>query len=427
MTDTKTNVATNYVVPFITMVILFFFVGFLTVVNQQFQAPLRAALLYQAGDLINTLTVLITFAWFLAYPLTGSTGTRWIDKLGYKKTLIRGLLLLIVGLIIFELAVLQHVYYPFFISFGNSSVPIGYFIFLIGSYVVGAAAAVLQIVINPYLISCSVKGTSGVQRQMIGGSSNSIGTTIAPFFISGIVFGGLALNEININQLIIPFVGLMIVIGLVTIITSRLNLPQIQGTTNEGGAKLEKSIWSFSHLKGGVIAIFFYVGVEVAIGANINLYAESLGGSFAEAAVKMAGLYWGGMLVGRLISSTLNKVSANRQLSLTSLIATVLVILSILLANPWLLVGVGLFHSVMWSSIFTLAIDKLGKYTSKASGTLMIGVIGGSLIPLFQGMMADYMGGDWKWTWVLVVVGELYLLYYGIVGYKVKQSEESDF
>ncbi len=418
----NSNQTSNYTGPFITMIVLFFLVGFLTVVNQQFQGPLKSALLSNAGELINTLTVLITFAWFLAYPLTGNTGAKWVDKYGYKGTLVRALTVMIAGLVIFELAVLQHIYFPCYFSFGSSAIPIGFFIFLIGSYVVGASTAILQVVINPYLVACTVKGTSGVQRQMIGGSCNSIGTTIAPFFVSGIVFGGLALEQISVNQLIIPFIGLVVVIAIVTFVVSKLTLPQIAGTTNESGSKLEKSIWSFSHLKLGVWAIFFYVGVEVSIGANINLFAESLGGTFAEAAAKMAGLYWGGMLVGRLISSTLNKVSANLQLTGASIIAILLVAIAMIFGNPWLLVGVGLFHSVMWSSIFTLAIDKLGKYTSKGSGTLMIGAIGGAILPLLQGISADAMGGNWKWTWIIVIVGEVYIFYYAIAGHKVKST-----
>jgi FHS family L-fucose permease-like MFS transporter len=412
----------SYLVPFITMVILFFLVGFLTVVNQQFQAPLKSVLLSDAGNLKNTLTVLITFVWFMAYPLTSSIGARMVDKQGYKGTLVRGLLTLIAGLGIFELAVLQQLYIPLSISFGDASVPAGFFIFLAGSYVVGTATALLQIVINPYLVACNVSGTSGIQRQMIGGSGNSIGTTIAPYFVSGVIFGGVVLEDIRIGQLIVPFIGLIVVIAVIVFIVNKLSLPQIEGTTNESGEKLEKSIWSFSHLKLGVVAIFFYVGVEVCIGANINLYAQSLGGSYVEAAVKMASLYWGGMLVGRLVSSTLSKVPANIQLSVSASVATLLVLVSLITGNPWLLVVVGLFHSVMWSSIFTLAIDKLGKYTSKASGTLMIGVLGGALLPLMQGMSADAMNGDWTYTWVIVLIGEFYLLYYGLIGYRVKQQ-----
>lgn len=413
---------TSYLVPFITMVILFFLVGFLTVVNQQFQAPLKSVLLNNAGNLKNTLTVLITFVWFIAYPLTSNIGAQMVDKRGYKGTLVRGLLILVAGLGVFMLAVMQQLYISVNITFGEASIPVGFFIFLAGSYVVGTATALLQIVINPYLVACNVSRTSGIQRQMIGGSGNSIGTTIAPYFVSGIIFGGIALENIRIGQLIAPFIGLIAVIVIIVFVINKLPLPRIKGTTNESGEKLEKSIWSFSHLKLGVVAIFFYVGVEVCIGANINLYARSLGESYTEAAVKMASLYWGGMLAGRLMSSTLNRVSANKQLSISASAATLLVLVSLITGNPWLLVVVGLFHSVMWSSIFTLAIDKLGKYTSKASGTLMIGVLGGALLPLLQGMSADAMNGDWTYTWIIVLAGEIYLLYYGLAGYRIRHQ-----
>lgn len=425
MSNTKTAaVAANYVGPFIAMVGLFFIVGFLTVVNQQFQLPLQSAFLSEAGSLKNTLATLITFSWFLAYPLTGGIGAKWVDRFGYKTTLIRALLVLMAGLAVFVVSAWQHSSYPSYVSIAGTLVPVGFFIFLVGSYVVGAAVTILQVVINPYLVACSVKGTSGVQRQMIGGSSNSIGTTIAPYFVAGIIFGGAAASDIKVNDLILPFIGLILTIAVVTFAVSKFQLPNIEGTTNEGGAKLEKSIWSFSHLTLGVIAIFFYVGVEVCVGANIGMYANSLGGSYAEAAALMGTLYWGGMLVGRLISSAFNNLSARIQLIGTSIIATVLLTISIVTANPWFLVFVGLFHSVMWSAIFVLAIDKLGKYTSKGSGALMIGVLGGGVLPLVQGILADSFGGDWSLTWVLVALSELYLLYYALFGSKVKEVGE---
>jgi FHS family L-fucose permease-like MFS transporter len=200
-------------------------------------------------------------------------------------------------------------------------------------------------------------------------------------------------------------------------------LPDIHGTKAAVGEKLGKSVWSFSHLTLGVIAIFFYVGVEVCIGANINLYALSLGGSFAETAALMATLYWGGMLVGRLISSSLSSITPQTQLAVTSIMAAIFTTASMVTNNPWLLVGVGLFHSVMWGAIFTLSVNKLGKYTSVASGVFMIGVLGGAIMPLMQGAMADAVG-DWRMTWTIVIVGELFILYYAVIGSKVKQSAE---
>ena len=410
----------NYLGPFITMVFLFFIVGFLTVVFQQFQKPLESAFLANVGSIKNTLAVMVTFAWFLAYPLTGGLGSKWVDKFGYKKTLGRALIIMIFGLIISS----GSAWMGSKTDVAIGGISIGFFVFLIGSFVVGSAATVMQVVINPYLIASKVKGTSEVQRNIIGGSSNSVGTTIAPYFVSGIIFGGVAIADIKIDQVIIPFLILAATILIVALIVGRLNLPNIEGTTNEGGEKLEKSVWSFSHLKLGVIGIFCYVGIEVAIGANINMYATWLGGSFAAKASLMATLYWGGMLVGRLIGSTLNKISPQTQLTVTTIGATLLVLASIFTGNPWLLVGVGLLHSIMWSGIFTLAIAKLGKYMPKGSGALMIGVIGGAIIPLVQGMMADALRGVWTWTWLIVVVGELYILYYALIGSKVKQSAE---
>lgn len=159
------------------------------------------------------------------------------------------------------------------IHLASAVIPWGYFIFLLGSFVVGSAATVLQVVINPYLTACNVKGTQAVQRLNIGGASNSVGTTVAPFFVTGIVFGGIAMEDVQVAQLQAPFMWLMAVIAIVAVVMSRLSLPDIQGTKAEKGEKLEKSVWSFSHLTLGIIAIFFYVGVEVCVGANIFICA----------------------------------------------------------------------------------------------------------------------------------------------------------
>jgi MFS transporter, FHS family, L-fucose permease len=415
----------NYLGPFITLVFLFFIVGFLTTANGQFQGPLKEAFLSGAGNLKNTFITLISFSWFLAYPLTGGIGSAWVTKYGYKGTLIRALLVMVGGLGIFFFSSLFTVQFPESkVQIASATIPVGYFIFLLGSFVVGSAATILQVVINPYLTACTVKGTQPVQRLNIGGSSNSIGTTVAPFFVTGIVFGGLSMSDVKVSQLMVPFLALMAVIALVAFVMTKLSLPDIQGTKAEAGEKLEKSIWSFSHLTLGVIAVFFYVGAEVAIGANINLYAISLGGSFAAQAAFMATLYWGGMLVGRLISSSLSSISPRIQLGVTTVLATIFIIAAIALNNPWLLVIVGLFHSVMWGSIFTLSVAKLGKYTSIASGVFMIGVVGGALLPLVQGALADVFNGSWRMTWIIVVVCELYMFYYAFSGHKVKQSGE---
>lgn len=431
MTNNQQN-QISYTGPFITMVFLFFIVGFLTVVNQQFQSPLQGALLSNVGGIQNTLAVMVTFAWFLSYPLTGGIGARMVNKHGYKNTMIRALFVVAAGCAIFEASVLLQKYAGdvAVMHVGDYSIPYAYFLFLIGAYVVGAGVTIMQVVINPYLIACKVKGTSDVQRQNIGGSSNSIGTTLAPFFVGGIVFGGASV--VTLDNLIIPFIAFIAVILLVAFIITKLQLPNIANTTAEGGEKLERSVWSFRHLTLGVVAIFIYVGVEVCVGANLIMNAKAeidptLTGDALEKALalvaKMGSLYWGGMLVGRLIGSAISKVPARTQLIVTSIAAAVLVVGAMVSGNMWWLVAVGLFHSVMWPSTFALAVKGLGKYTSAGSGALMIGVLGGGVMPLLQAALADWWGGDWTATWIIVIIGEAYLLYYALLGSRIRKQD----
>ena len=421
METSQQNKQISYVGPFITLVFLFFVVGFLTTANGQFQAPLKTAFLSGVGDLKNTFVTLITFSWFLAYPLTGKVGSNWVTKYGYKGTLIRALFIMILGLGCFFTSSWFTVQFPDVnVQIASAVVPFGYFIFLLGSFVAGASATILQVVINPYLVACSVKGTQPIQRLSIGGASNSIGTTVAPFFVTGVVFGGLSMEDVQVSQLMIPFLVLMFVLVLIVVILFKLSLPDIEGTKTEVGEKLERSVWSFRHLALGVVAIFFYVGVEVCIGNNINLYAIEKGFSGGTPAL-MATLYWGGMLIGRLVASSLSKVPPRVQLTVTTVMATVLTTFAIITNNPWLLVAVGLFHSIMWGAIFTLSVAQLGKYTSIASGVFMIGVVGGAILPLFQGVLADAAGG-WRWTWFIVLVGEIFMFYYAQFGSRIKEK-----
>ncbi len=420
MTNTKTEI--NYIIPFITMVILLSLVGFITVVNQQFQAPMQAAFLKEAGDLKNTLATVITFSFFLAYLVMGGVSAKSLVKNGYRGTLIRGLLILIGAFAVFELSAFQFEQSGgSTITLGAVTIPHAYFIFILGSFVAGTALTFLQSAVNPYLVACDVKGTSGVQRQTIAGAGNSTMTTIAPIFVGSVIFQNQ--TEIQISSLYIPFGVLIAVVAVLAFTLTRLNLPEISSVSSSKEDNLSRSVWSFSHLALGVVALFVYVGVEVAVGANIVMYAKDLGGSFAEKATLMASLYWGGMLVGRLFGSFVSKIPANTQLLFTSVGASLLVLASVFTSNPWLLVGVGLFHSIMWPAIFPLAIEGLGKYTSKASGALMMGVVGGAIFPLLQGVMADTMG-SWEWTWLLVAIGEVYLIYYALVGHKVKQRAD---
>jgi len=414
----------SYLVPFIIMVVLMALVGLITNLNGQFQAPMQAAFLQKSGSLTNALTTLITFAFFLGYLAMGIPSAKCIEKKGYKNTLITGLFGLIAAFGLYELSayVFESVDLVKFQAATDPNVviiPVAYYIFLLAGFVAGSAMTFLQAVLNPYIVACDVKGTTGVTRQSIAGTANSTMATIAPILVASVIFAGKSGLDIALSSLYIPFLVLIVLVGGLIAALSKLHLPAIASAEKKEGEVLEKSVWSFSHLALGVVAIFMYVGVEVCVGNNINLYGQSLGFEPSEAAL-MATIYWGLMLVGRLCGSFLSGISASKQLLITSLGAGILVLGGMVLNNPYLLVGAGLFHSVMWGAIFSLAIDKLGKYTSAGSGALMMGIVGGAILPFAQGILADSLGG-WQFTWIIVLIGEAYLLYYALVGHKVRQ------
>lgn len=424
MATTKDNTVSaslteNYTTAFFTMVLLFFIVGFLTTVNTQFQAPLKEAFLGQMGALKNTFATLITFSWFLAYPVCGGLGAKWVNRYGYRATLVRGLAMMASGLLLFFFSAWSSSTYPeSFIFVGDLALPPAFIVFLMGSFTVGGSATVLQVVINPYLSACNVRGTQSVQRLAIGGSANAIGTTVAPYFVSGIVFGGVAMEAVDAGMLMIPFAALAFVIILMAFAVKSVSLPDISDTRQESNTSGDRSVWSFRHLTLGVVAIFFYVGAEVCIGANITMYAID---SHMDSPALLATIYWGGILVGRLVGSGLSKVSPRTQLTVTTLGAAVLTMLSILLDSAWTLSAVGLCHSIMWGAIFTLAVAGLGRYTTAAAGVFMIGVVGGAILPLAQGICADVLG-NWRPTWWIVVGCEIFMLYYALWGSRIKEN-----
>lgn len=415
--------AANYLTAFVTMVILFFVVGFLTTVNTQFQAPLRQAFLDGMGSLKNTFATLITFSWFLAYPVCGGLGSRWINRYGYRSTLVRGLMMMSGGLMLFFISAWSAVTWPdAFLPLGSLSLPPAFLLFLTGSFTVGGSATVLQVVINPYLSACEVRGTQSVQRLAIGGSANAIGTTVAPYFVSGIVFGGVAVDAVSVDMLMTPFLALVCVMTVIGLGLLRVPLPDISGTRAESNEKLPRSVWSFRHLTLGVTAIFFYVGAEVCIGANITMYAFDL--DYASPAL-VATVYWGGILVGRLVGSTLSTVPPRVQLTVTTVGAAALTVAAIIADSPWLLATVGLCHSIMWGAIFTLAVKGLGRYTTIASGVFMTGVVGGAVLPLLQGVCADAIG-SWRGTWWLVAACEMFMLYYAVAGSRIRPGDSDN-
>lgn len=404
--------------PFLLLTFIYFIVGFLTTVNGQCQGPLKIAFLSQVTDTKNSLATLISFAFFLGYLLNSSKTGRMLDKIGYKQTLVRSMVVMVFGLAFYLASALIAEYWGGKgMHIGSDFVPFGYFVFLFGSYLVGTSAAMLQVVINPYVAAYPLPGTQPVQRMNFTCAINSIGTTVAPFFVTGVMFAGVSLDSVSADQLTIPFFVMTLVIALTTWSTSKAKLPDIEGT-RETDSKPKRSIWSFRHLKYGVFTIFCYVGTEVGIGNNMNLHAMDLATQgVAVSPALLATLYWGGFLVGRMVSSGLKNVAPRPMLLTVTVAAIALMTISMFTENLWLMAAVGLFHSVMWSCIFTLSVDGLKEYTSKASGIFMMGVFGGAVFPVIQGLIADYVG-SWQYTWLVPLACEFVILWYGLIGYR---------
>lgn len=411
--------------PFLLLTFIYFIVGFLTTVNGQCQGPLKIAFLSQVTDTKNSLATLISFAFFLGYLLNSSKTGKMLDRIGYKKTLVRSMVVMVFGLAFYLASALIAEYWGGKgMHIGSDFVPFGYFVFLFGSYLMGTSAAMLQVVINPYIAAYPLPGTQPVQRMNFTCAINSIGTTVAPFFVTGVMFAGVSLDSVSADQLTVPFLVMMLVIALTTWSTSKAKLPDIEGT-RETDSKPKRSIWSFRHLKYGVFTIFCYVGTEVGIGNNMNLHAMDLATQgIAVSPALLATLYWGGFLVGRMVSSGLKNVAPRPMLLTVTVAAIALMTVSMFTENLWLMAAVGLFHSVMWSCIFTLSVDGLKEYTSKASGIFMMGVFGGAVFPVIQGLIADYVG-SWQYTWLVPLACEFVILWYGLIGYRnVEKANE---
>lgn len=399
----------SYKVPFIMMVVLFFLFGFLTVLNQQLQTPLKAVF-----ALSNTQSTLLTFAFFTAFVVTSTPASSIIDKVGYKKTLVVALLVVALALGSFFIAALQE----------------SFVIFVIGSFILGAGITMLQVVANPYIAALGSSDSAG-SRINLAGAFNSLATFIAPNFAIYVMFMGKESKDVLIDDVKLPYVGLLIFAILLAGIFGMLKLPEIGAKKEEGAIpeKLEGNAWQFSHLTLGVLAIFCYVGAEVAVGSNL--------GSFLEAS-KMApslnifgfelskvSMYWGGLMIGRFLGSSLfknvNEKSALVFVSIGSMVFTLAGAFLPAEISVYFLIAVGLFHSVMWGYIFGLAIFGLGKYTNQASGYLLMGVFGGAVVPMAQGFLADNLSNNWQITFAFVALCQAYLLYYALIGSKPKK------
>ena len=374
---------------------------------------------------------------FLAYLFMGIPAGKLLTKIGYKKTALAGIATGFVGVFIQFLSG----------KFGTDMT--GFSVYLFGAFVSGFAVCILNTVVNPMLNLIGGGGNRGYQLNLIGGTLNSLSGTLTPMLV-GALIGTVTANTKMVDVNLVLYIALA-VFALAFIILNFIPIkdPEMGKTTDK--TVFEHSPWAFRHFNLGVIAIFVYLGVEVGVHGTFNYYISDTtfngGGNIngtilANAAAIggfVAGTYWLLMLVGRLLSSFIaDKISSRTMMIVVNAIGMVLILLGIVLGKSttvempvftgssfqvvtvpiaaMFLVLCGLCTSVMWSAIFNLATEGLGKYTAQASGIFMMMVVGGGLMPLVQNFIAD--NASYLLSYIVPLLSMAYMFFYALVGCK---------
>jgi FHS family L-fucose permease-like MFS transporter len=402
--------------PLAMVTTLFFMWGFLTCLNDILIPHLKAIF-----DLNYAQVMLVQFAFFGAYAVFSIPSGFIIERIGYHKMMVAGLLTMALGTILFIPA---------------ASVP-SFPLFLAALIILAAGITALQVSANPYVALLGPARTSS-SRLTLTQAFNSFGTFIAPWFGGVLILATAPKSAIQIaamtpgelqayrieqaSSVKLPYILITVALVLLAIVIGRFKLPHIPEA--EGGHKVETgahdSIWRHRNLVMGALAIFTYVGAEVAIGSFLVNYMHepSIAGLSLEAAAKFLMAYWGGAMVGRFLgSAVLQRVPTRIVLGFNAIICALLVCLS-MLTSGYLAMGamllVGFFNSIMFPSIFTLGIEGLGPLTGEASGLLNTAIVGGAIIPLAQGFIADRVGIHH--AFVLPVICYLYIWLFAVVG-----------
>ena len=316
--------AKSYLKPFIFMVVLMALIGFITSLNQQFQAPLKITFLQGAAGYENSLSTMLNFTFFLAYLLIGPVASGFLNRHGYRATLLRGIRLVLYAMILFLLSTLLFRWVeagrtlPEILNrlpMGGITLPLSFFVFAVGSFVSGSGLAFLQSAVNPYIVVCNVPHTTGVTRQNIGGTANSLMNTLTPLFVAFVVFSGKEPEAMQVQDMIFPFAGIVLLTALLYWGVQQVTLPDLTETRHEDdNVKGATLLRRFPHLTLGIVGLFMYVGCEVCIGSNIIHYAMGDLGVTYKTAAMWSMLYWLGMLVARFLSSFLSMIKAETQL-----------------------------------------------------------------------------------------------------------------
>lgn len=378
---------------------LFFMWGFITAMNDILIPHLKALF-----ELNFTQAMLVQFCFFGAYFLVSVPAGKLVSRVGYKQGIITGLATAAVGCLMFI----------------PSAKFAEYWMFLLALFVLAGGITVLQVAANP-LVTIMGNPNTASSRLTMTQAFNSLGTTIAPIIGGILIFSAHSATsaQADAESVIVPYLALAIVLAVMALFTRRLMLPA-EAQPSQLNDSQASTVLHHRHLKFGVIGIFVYVGAEVSIGSFLVNYfgsAHVLSMPESQAAAYIA-YYWGGAMVGRFIGAALmQRIQPGVLLGFNSLASVVLIVTSVLTTGDiamWSMLAVGLCNSIMFPTIFSLALKGLGEQTAKASGLLCLAIVGGALIPLVQGVLADTLG--LTLSFLLPAICYLYIGFYGLKG-----------
>ncbi|MFN6112700.1 MAG: L-fucose:H+ symporter permease [Bacteroidota bacterium] len=414
----------SYRGPFAAMGVLFFMIGFITCLNDILVPHMKSVF-----DLSYTQAALIQFCFFTAYFVIAFPSSSLISRLGYQRSIVVGLGVSTLGAALF---------YP-------ASIQQSYPLFLVGLFTLASGFALLQTAMNPYVAVLGPPQSSSA-RLVLSQAFNSVGTTIAPWLGGLLILGASVLTADQTATLApealaayktqqaaavqMPYIVLTAMLAVLAVIVGFLKLPVIGDV--EGEQERAVSLWAplkVPHLFKGMWAIFAYVGAEVAIGSfMVNYFMEKIPGMTEQSATTYVTYYWGGAMIGRFVGSyLLTLLRPGLLLGVMSSVNVLLTLGTTLTSgatSAMILVGCGLFNSIMFATIFTLAIKDVGVMTNRGSSWLIAAILGGAVIPQVQGFIADSTGGL-TMSYLIPVVCYIYIAYYGFSGSNVQHDARS--
>ncbi len=388
----------------------------------------------------NTLGMLGNMMNFLAYLFMGIPSGKLLTKIGYKKSALVAIAIGFFGVFVQYLSGVVLTDSEWF------GLPANFFVYLLGAFIAGICVCLLNTVVNPMLNLLGGGGNRGNQLILIGGSANSLTGTLTPILV-GALIGTVTKNTAMPDVNLVLFIAMAIfAVSFIVLFMTPIPDPQAKRTQADKAHDIH-SPWNFKHFVLGAFAIFLYVGVEVGIPGTLIFFISdttSKGAGLDPAtAVSIAGFtagtYWFLMLVGRFSAGFIaDKVSSRMMMIIVNVVGIALIVLAMLIPtsttasmpmftgssftmtvipmSALLLVLCGLCTSVMWSSIFNLATEGLGKYTAAASGIFMMMVVGGGIMPIVQNFIADKIG--YLISYIIPLVSMAYMLFYALVGSK---------